>query len=41
MSVSARLTRKSGTSFYYAFRLLPAPKRRAIYALYYPLPCPG
>jgi len=29
-----RLTRKSGTSFYYAFRLLPLAKRRAIYALY-------
>jgi phytoene synthase len=34
MSVSARLTQKSGTSFYYAFRLLPAQKRRAIFALY-------
>jgi 15-cis-phytoene synthase len=33
-SPSARLTRKSGTSFYYAFRVLPAAKRRAIYALY-------
>jgi phytoene synthase len=33
-SVSARLTRASGTSFYYAFQLLPAEKRRAIYALY-------
>jgi phytoene synthase len=33
-SSSARLTRESGTSFYYAFRLLPAEKRRAIYALY-------
>jgi phytoene synthase len=33
-SVSARLTRQSGTSFYYAFRLLPVEKRRAIYALY-------
>jgi len=31
---SARLTRRSGSSFYYAFRLLPAAKRRAIYALY-------
>ena len=31
---AARLTRESGTSFYYAFRLLPAEKRRAIYALY-------
>jgi phytoene synthase len=34
VSVSARLTRRSGTSFYYAFRILPARKRRAIYALY-------
>ena len=33
-SKAARLTRQSGTSFYYAFRLLPADKRRAIYALY-------
>jgi 15-cis-phytoene synthase len=33
-SASARLTRQSGTSFYYAFRILPAPKRRAIFALY-------
>jgi 15-cis-phytoene synthase len=33
-SLSARLTRKSGSSFYYAFRVLPAAKRRAIYALY-------
>jgi len=33
-SVSARLTRKSGTNFYYAFRILPERKRRAIYALY-------
>ena len=31
---SARLTRKSGTSFYYAFRVLPKDKREAIYALY-------
>jgi len=31
---SARLTRGSGTSFYYAFQLLPVAKRRAIYALY-------
>lgn len=31
---TARLTRESGTSFYYAFQLLPAEKRRAIYALY-------
>jgi phytoene synthase len=34
MSVSARLTRQSKTSFYYAFLILPAAKRRAIYALY-------
>ncbi len=33
-SVSARLTRQSGTNFYYAFRILPETKRRAIYALY-------
>jgi phytoene synthase len=32
--VSARVTRKSGTSFADAFRVLPAAKRRAIYALY-------
>jgi len=31
---SARLTRQSGTSFYYAFRILPRDKRHAIYALY-------
>ena len=34
MSLSARLTRKSGSSFTYAFRVLPSEKRRAIYALY-------
>jgi phytoene synthase len=34
VSASARVTRASGTNFYYAFRLLPAEKRRAIYALY-------
>ena len=34
MSLSARLTRKSGSSFTYAFRVLPAQKRRAIYSLY-------
>jgi phytoene synthase len=34
VSVSARLARASGTNFYYAFLLLPAEKRRAIYALY-------
>jgi phytoene synthase len=33
-SLAARITRQSGTSFYYAFRILPAAKRRAIYALY-------
>jgi phytoene synthase len=33
-SLAARITRTSGTSFYYAFRILPAEKRRAIYALY-------
>jgi phytoene synthase len=33
-TISARVTRQSGTSFYYAFRILPAQKRRAIYALY-------
>jgi 15-cis-phytoene synthase len=32
--LSARLTRQSGSNFYYAFRLLPSAKRRAIYALY-------
>jgi 15-cis-phytoene synthase len=34
VSVSARLTQKSGSSFTYAFRVLPSEKRRAIYALY-------
>jgi phytoene synthase len=33
-SVGARVTRQSGTNFYYAFRILPEEKRRAIYALY-------
>lgn len=33
-ALTARLTRRSGSNFYYAFKLLPAPKRRAIYALY-------
>jgi 15-cis-phytoene synthase len=33
-SVAARLTRQSGSNFYYAFRILPREKRRAIYALY-------
>jgi phytoene synthase len=32
--LSARLTRQSGSNFYYAFRMLPLEKRRAIYALY-------
>jgi phytoene synthase len=29
-----RIARQSGTSFYYAFRVLPGEKRRAIHALY-------
>jgi len=33
-SVGAQVTRQSGTSFYYAFRVLPAEKRRALEALY-------
>jgi phytoene synthase len=33
-TASAHLTRQSGSSFYYAFRILPPSKRRAIYALY-------
>jgi phytoene synthase len=33
-TASARLTRQSGTSFYYAFRILPESKRHAIYAFY-------
>ena len=33
-SLAARITRQSGTNFYYAFLLLPAEKRHAIYALY-------
>jgi phytoene synthase len=33
-SLAARITRESGTNFYYAFRILPVEKRRAIYALY-------
>jgi phytoene synthase len=33
-SLSARLTRKSRTNFYYAFLTLPEEKRRGIYALY-------
>ena len=33
-SVGARVTRQSGTSFSYAFRVLPREKRRALCALY-------
>ncbi|HUG55101.1 MAG TPA: presqualene diphosphate synthase HpnD [Vicinamibacteria bacterium] len=33
-SLAARITRQSGTNFYYAFRILPARKRRAMFALY-------
>jgi phytoene synthase len=33
-TASARLTRASGSSFYYALRILPREKRRAIFALY-------
>ncbi len=33
-SVGARITRQSGSSFYYAFQILSRDKRRAIYALY-------
>jgi len=33
-SASSRITRQSGSSFYYAFRILPRRKRRAIFALY-------
>jgi phytoene synthase len=33
-SLGARVTRRSGTNFYYAFRVLPAEKRRALEALY-------
>lgn len=32
--IGARLTRQSGSNFYYAFRILPEPRRKAIYALY-------
>lgn len=32
--LSARLTQRSGTSFYYAFLVLPKDKREALYALY-------
>jgi 15-cis-phytoene synthase len=30
----ASITRKSSSNFYYAFKLLPAPRRRALYATY-------
>jgi 15-cis-phytoene synthase len=33
-SAGARLTRRSGSNFYYAFRALPVGKRHALYALY-------
>ena len=33
-STSETITRQSGTSFYYAFRILPPAKRRAVFALY-------
>jgi len=33
-SVAETITRRSGSSFYYAFQILPREKRRAIYALY-------
>jgi len=33
-TASERLTRQSGTNFYYAFRLLPAEKRRGIIAVW-------
>lgn len=33
-TAAARATRASRTNFYYAFRVLPAPRREAIYALY-------
>lgn len=33
-SIGARITRRSGTNFYYAFRVLGVEKRRALYALY-------
>jgi phytoene synthase len=33
-SLGARVTRQSGTNFYYAFRVLPEAKRRAMEALY-------
>ena len=30
----ARITRSSSSNFYYAFMLLPAARRRALYAVY-------
>src|SRR6266567_8637923 len=30
----ASITRESSSNFYYAFKLLPAPRRRALYATY-------
>jgi phytoene synthase len=33
-SLGAQITRRSGTNFYYAFRVLPRAKRHALYALY-------
>jgi phytoene synthase len=32
--VAARLTRRSGSNFYYAFLVLPRPRREALYAVY-------
>lgn len=32
--LASKLTRASGTNFYYAFRFLPRPRREAIHALY-------
>jgi phytoene synthase len=32
--VCSRLTRKSGSNFYYAFLVLPRPRREALYAVY-------
>ena len=33
-SLSARLTRRSRSNFYYAFLALPRPRREALYAVY-------
>ena len=33
-TVSRKLTKASGSNFYYAFLFLPKPKREAIYAVY-------